>query len=57
MASEIFFDKGILSGTRSKWWKNGHIREEEYWSGGEFKGRRLWDEEGRLIREEIVPPG
>ncbi len=57
MASEILFDKGILSGIRSKWWKNGHIREEEYWSEGEFKGRRLWDEEGRLIREEIVPPG
>ena len=57
MASEIFFDKGILSGTKSKWWKSGHIREEEYWDGGKFRGRRLWDEAGRLIREEIVPAG
>ena len=57
MASEIFFDKGILSGTKSKWWKSGHVREEEYWSDGKFRGRRLWDEAGRLIREEIVPPG
>jgi hypothetical protein len=56
MASEIFFDKGILSGTKSKWWKSGHVREEEYWSDGKFRGRRLWDETGRLIREEIVPP-
>ena len=55
MASEIFFDKGMLSGTKSKWWKTGGIREEEYWSNGKFRGRRLWDEAGRLIREEIVP--
>ena len=57
MASEIFFDKGVLSGTKTKWWKNGRIREEEYWSDGKFRGRRLWDEIGRLIREEIVPEG
>ena len=57
MASEIFFDKGMLAGTGSKWWENGQIREEEYWSNGKFMGRRLWDEAGRLIREEIVPPG
>ena len=57
MAAEIFFDKGMLSGTRSKWWENGQIREEEYWSNGKFMGRRLWDEAGRLIREEIVPQG
>ena len=55
MASEIFFDKGVLSGTKTKWWKNGRMREEEYWSDGKFRGRRLWDEIGRLIREEIVP--
>ena len=57
MASEIFFDKGVLSGTKTKWWKNGRMREEEYWSDGKFRGRRLWDEVGRLIREEIVPEG
>ena len=56
IASEIFFDKGILSGTKSKWWKSGQVREEEYWSDGKFRGRRLWDETGRLVREEIVPP-
>ena len=33
----------------------GKIREEEYWSEGEFFGRRLWDQEGRMIREELVP--
>jgi antitoxin component YwqK of YwqJK toxin-antitoxin module len=52
---EVFFDKGILSGTKTKKWRNGQIREEEYWSGGKFKGRRLWDAEGRLTREEMVP--
>ena len=28
--------------------------KEEYWSRGKFKGRRLWDAEGRLTREEMV---
>jgi hypothetical protein len=55
LAMEVFFDKGILSGTKTKKWRNGQIREEEYWSGGKFKGRRLWDAEGRLTREEMVP--
>ncbi len=54
LALEVFFDKGILSGTKTRRWRNGQIREEEYWSGGKFKGRRLWDAEGRLTREEMV---
>ena len=54
LALEVFFDKGILSGTKTRRWRNGQIREEEYWSGGKFKGRRLWDPEGRLTREEMV---
>lgn len=55
LALEVFFDKGVLSGTKTKRWRNGQIREEEYWSDGQFKGRRLWDSEGRLTREEMVP--
>ena len=55
LAMEVFFDKGVLAGTKTKRWRNGQIREEEYWSGGKFKGRRLWDPEGRLTREEMVP--
>ena len=54
-ALEAIFDQGVLSGVKTKWWENGKIREEEYWSGGEFFGRRLWDQEGRMIREELVP--
>jgi len=55
LALEVFFDKGILSGTKTRRWMNGQIREEEYWSEGKYKGRRLWDSEGRLTREEMVP--
>ena len=54
-ALEAIFDQGILSGIKTKWWRNGNIREEEYWSEGKFFGRRLWDESGRMIREEMVP--
>ena len=54
-ALEATFDKGTLSGIKSRWWENGLIREEEYWSEGRYRGRRLWDEVGRLIREEITP--
>ena len=35
-ALEAIFDNGVLSGVKSKWWENGNIREEEYWSEGEF---------------------
>jgi hypothetical protein len=54
LASEVIFDKGVLSGVKTKWWDNGAVREEEYWSGGKYKGRRLWDTEGRMTREELV---
>jgi len=54
-ALEATFDNGTLSGIKSRWWENGLIREEEYWSDGSYRGRRLWDEVGRLIREEITP--
>ena len=54
-ALEAIFDHGILSGIKTKWWGQGIIREEEYWSEGQYRGRRLWDQDGRLLREEIVP--
>ena len=54
-ALEASFDNGRLSGIKSRWWENGLIREEEYWSEGKYRGRRLWDESGRLTKEEILP--
>ena len=54
-ALEASFDNGRLSGIKSRWWENGLIREEEYWSEGKYRGRRLWDESGRLTKEEIQP--
>jgi hypothetical protein len=54
-ALEASFDNGKLSGIKSRWWQNGLIREEEYWSEGKYRGRRLWDESGRLTKEEILP--
>ena len=51
-ALEAIFDNGILSGIKTKWWGKGIIREEEYWSDGKYRGRRLWDQEGRLKREK-----
>ena len=54
-ALEAIFDRGVLSGVKTRWWTNGEIREEEYWSDGEFRGRRLWDDQGRLLKEEMIP--
>jgi antitoxin component YwqK of YwqJK toxin-antitoxin module len=54
-ALEASFDQGRLSGIKSRWWENGLIREEEYWSEGKYRGRRLWDESGRLTKEEMLP--
>ena len=54
-AAEIIFDQGTISGVQSKWWENGQIKEEEYWSGGQYYGSRLWDEGGRLIRQVYMP--
>ena len=49
---EAFFSHGSLVGIKTKWWPSGMIKEEEYWDSGEYQGRRLWDENGRLIKEE-----
>ena len=53
-ALEATFDEGVLSGVKTRWWDNGQIREEEYWSEGNYFGRKLWDETGRLLKEERV---
>ena len=54
-ALEATFDNGRLSGIKSRWWESGLFREEEYWSDGNYRGRRLWDESGRLTKEEMLP--
>jgi hypothetical protein len=54
-SAEIIFDQGTISGVQSKWWVNGKIKEEEYWSGGHYYGSRSWDEQGRLIRQIYIP--
>ena len=54
-ALEVNFDQGVIVGTKSRWWPNGVLREEGYWSEEKYLGRRLWDQTGRLIKEEIVP--
>lgn len=54
-SAEIIFDQGTISGVQSKWWRSGKIKEEEYWSGGQYFGSRSWDEGGRLIRQIYMP--
>jgi hypothetical protein len=54
-SSERIYDRGIMIGIHSKWWSNGKIKEEEYWSGGEYFGGKTWDNTGRLIRQIRVP--
>ena len=54
-SAEIIFDQGTISGVQSKWWTNGKIKEEEYWSGGQYYGNRAWDEAGRLTRQIYIP--
>jgi len=51
---EALFEDGIMVGMKTRWWPDGRKRDEEYWSKGRFRGRRLWDVDGRLIREELV---
>lgn len=53
-ALEAIFNGGILEGTKTRWWENGKLREEEYWNDGKYAGRKLWDDTGRLLREELV---
>ena len=31
-ALEVNFDQGVIVGTKSRWWPNGVLREEGYWS-------------------------
>jgi antitoxin component YwqK of YwqJK toxin-antitoxin module len=51
---EAVFDRGVLTGIKTRWWKNGQIREEEYWDGGNYRGKKSWDDRGRVIKEERV---
>lgn len=51
---EAFFDHGVLSGVKTKWWPNGLVNEEEYWYDGSYKGKKVWDEDGRLLKDERV---
>jgi len=41
-----------LTGVKTKWWDDGRVREEEYWENGSYRGRSIWDESGRLVKEE-----
>ena len=54
MSMEAIFDRGVLTGIKTRWWKNGQIREEEYWDGGNYRGKKSWDDNGRVIKEERV---
>ncbi len=54
LAVDALFEKGRIVGVKRRWWPDGRKREEEYWSNGRFRGRRLWDEDGQLMREELV---
>jgi antitoxin component YwqK of YwqJK toxin-antitoxin module len=54
ISMEAVFDRGVLTGIKTRWWKNGQIREEEYWDGGNYRGKKSWDDNGRVIKEERV---
>ena len=54
LAVDALFEEGRIVGVKRRWWPDGRKREEEYWSNGRFRGRRLWDEDGQLMREELV---
>ena len=49
---EAWMDRGVLSGVKTKWWENGKVHEEEYWENGSYQGRSVWDESGRLLKQE-----
>ena len=49
---EAWMDRGVLTGVKTKWWDDGRVREEEYWENGSYRGRSVWDESGRLVKEE-----
>ena len=50
---EAWMDSGVLSGVKTKWWENGKVHEEEYWDNGSYQGRSVWDESGRLLKQEL----
>lgn len=50
-SSETIYDEGVMSGIHSKWWSNGKLKEEEYWSQGNYFGGKSWDDAGRLIKQ------
>jgi hypothetical protein len=50
-SSETIYDQGVMSGIHSKWWSNGKLKEEEYWSKGNYFGGKSWDNTGRLIKQ------
>lgn len=54
LAMKAIFNHGVLTGTKTRWWANGFVKEEEYWANGKYNGRAEWDEIGRLIKEERV---
>jgi len=49
---EAWMDHGVLSGVKTKWWESGKVHEEEYWENGSYRGRSVWDESGRLLKQE-----
>ncbi|MEK9772562.1 MAG: hypothetical protein VW576_03250 [Opitutae bacterium] len=54
LAMEAIFDHGVLTGIKTRWWPSGLVKEEEYWDDGTYKGRCMWDESGRMVKEERV---
>jgi hypothetical protein len=50
-SSETIYDQGVMSGIHSKWWSNGKLKQEEYWSKGNYFGGKSWDNTGRLIKQ------
>ena len=54
LAMEAIFQHGVLVGIKTAWWPSGLVKEEEYWDEGTYKGRRVWEENGRLVKEERV---
>jgi len=52
---ETLYLNGIISGVKTKWFPDGKIHEEEIWSEGIFKEKKIWDTKGRLVRREFNP--
>ncbi len=52
LSMETIFNQGKLDGVKKKWWPSGVLKEQEYWQGGVYRGRTIWDEKGRQIKQE-----